>query len=425
MRLLIKGGRVVDPKNNVDRIADILIDDGIIAEVAENISADNAETIDAKNCIVTPGLVDMHCHLREPGFEHKEDVESGTKSAISGGVTSVACMPNTNPVTDSAEVIKYILSKAEKAGNSNVFPIGSITKGLGGAELTDFEELKNAGAVAVSDDGRPVENSAIMLSAMKKAKELGMAVISHCEDIAVGKGDMNEGEVAKSLGYKGISPTSEEIMVSRDAILSSQYNLPIHIAHISTKRSVEIIRQAKKNGTPITCETCPHYFTLTEDAVKISGANAKMNPPLRRTEDVRAIIEGIKDGTIDAIATDHAPHHADEKNQEFSKAPNGIVGLETSFALGYTYLVKKGEISLSELVNKMSLAPSKILGIDRGTLSIGAKADVCIFDIETPYKVSVDEFASKSKNSPYNNFELSGKAKFVLVNGEIKLTERK
>lgn len=421
MKVLIKGGRVVDPKNNIDRIADILIDDGIITEVAENISADNAEIIDAKNCVVTPGLVDMHCHLREPGFVHKEDVESGTKSAISGGVTSVACMPNTNPVTDSGEVIKYILKKAEEAGNSNVFPIGSITKGLGGAELTDFEELKNAGAVAVSDDGRPVENSAIMLSAMKKAKELGMAVISHCEDIAVGKGDMNEGEVAKVLGFKGISPTSEEIMVSRDAILSAQYNLPIHIAHISTKRSVEIIRQAKKNGTPITCETCPHYFTLTEDAVRISGANAKMNPPLRRTEDVQAIIEGIKDGTVDVIATDHAPHHADEKNQEFSKAPNGIVGLETSFALGYTYLVKKGEISLSELVNKMSLAPSKILGIDRGTLSVGAKADICIFDIETPYKVNVDEFTSKSKNSPYNNFELSGKAKCVLVNGEIKL----
>ena len=419
MKLLIKGGRVVDPKNNIDRIADIFIDDGIITEVAENISADNVQIIDAKNCVVTPGLVDMHCHLREPGFEHKEDVASGTRSAISGGVTSVACMPNTNPVTDSGEVVKYILQKADEAKNANVFPIGSITKGLGGEELTDFNELKNAGAVAVSDDGRPVENSAIMLSAMKKAKELNMAVISHCEDIAVGKGDMNEGEVADSLGYKGISPTSEEIMVSRDAILSSQYNLPIHIAHISTKRSVEIIRQAKKNGTPITCETCPHYFTLTEDAVKVSGANAKMNPPLRRAEDVQAIIEGIKDGTIDVIATDHAPHHKDEKNQELGKAPNGIVGLETSFALGYTYLVKKGEISLSELVNKMSYAPSKILGIEKGTLSVGSKADISIFDIETPYNVNVDEFASKSKNSPYNDFELIGKAKCVLVKGVV------
>ena len=421
MNLIIKGGRVVDPFNNIDGIFDVLVQNGKISKVEKNIEpCDNAQIVDAKNKVVIPGIVDMHCHLREPGFEYKEDIESGTKSALFGGVTSVACMPNTNPVTDNGKVVEYILNRAKEVNNANVFPIGSITKGLMGEELTDFDELKKAGAVAVSDDGRPVENSAFMLSAMKKANELKMAVISHCEDIAVGKGNMNEGEVANELGLAGISPTSEEIMVSRDAILCEQYNLPIHIAHISTARSVRIIAAAKKNGAPITCETCPHYFTLTEEAVREKGANAKMNPPLRTEEDVKAIIEGIKNGTIDVIATDHAPHHKDEKNKEFSKAPNGIVGMETSFALGYTYLVEKGLITLSELVEKMCLAPSRILNIERGTLSVGAVADISVFDIETPFKVDVKNFASKSKNSPYDNFELKGKLQCVIVGGEIK-----
>jgi len=363
----------------------------------------------------------MHCHLREPGFEYKEDIASGSKSAVAGGFTSIACMPNTNPAADSGATIEYIINRAKEVDMANVFPIGSITKGLGGTDCTDIEELQKAGAVAVSDDGRPVENSAMMLSAMKKAYELGVMVISHCEDISLGKGAMNEGALAESLGYEGISPASEEVMVARDAILSEQYKLPIHIAHVSTRRSVDIIRRAKKMGAPITCETCPHYFSLTEDAVKLYGTNAKMNPPLRGTDDMAAIIEGLSDGTIDVIATDHAPHSAEEKNQEFNKAPNGIVGFETAFAVGYTYLVQKGHLSLSQLVEKMSVAPSRILDIGRGTLEVGAPADIAIFDINKTYKVNTADLLSKSKNSPYDGFELTGTLLYSIVGGKIVL----
>lgn len=420
MKMLIKGGRVVDPSNGLDDIADILVKDGVIVAVEKNIVPEEGyEVILAENHVVVPGLVDMHVHLREPGFEYKEDISSGTKSAAAGGITSVACMPNTNPVTDNAETVKYILKKAEEADNVNVFPIGSITKGLMGRESTDIAELKKAGAIAVSDDGRPVQDSAIMLETMKKADELGVTVISHCEDMAVGRGDMNEGIVAESLGLSGISPTAEEIMVSRDAILSEQYKLPVHIAHVSTRRSVDIIRRAKKRGAPITCETCPHYFSLTEDAVKISGTNAKMNPPLRGNDDVKAIIEGLRDGTVDVIATDHAPHSSEEKERDFARAPNGVVGFETSFAVGYTYLVERGHLTLSELVEKMSLNPSKILGIRRGSLSVGAVADIAIFDIDKKYTVNTGDFVSKSKNSPYNGFELSGRLIYTIVNGKV------
>ncbi len=419
MKLLIKGGRVVDPANKVDVLCDVLIENGLIAKVAEGISADGADVINADGKIVVPGLIDMHCHLREPGFEHKEDITNGSKSALAGGFTSVACMPNTKPATDSAEIVKYIVDKAKAAGNANVFPIAAVTKGLGTTEPNDIEELLNAGAVAVSDDGRPVANSVLMLNAMKKAHQLGSLVISHCEDMPIGEGDMNEGELAESLGYKGISPVAEEIMVAREAILAEQYKLPVHIAHISTRRSVDIVRTAKKNGAPITCETCPHYFSLTEDAVKLYGSNAKMNPPLRRTDDMAAIIDGLKDGTIDAIATDHAPHAADEKSGEFGKTPNGIIGFETAFALGYTYLVEKGHLTLSQLVEKMTVNPSAILKLGRGTLSVGAPADVAVFDIENAYKVDKKSMISKSKNTPYDGFELKGDLKCSIVGGRV------
>ena len=418
MKLIIKGGRVIDPANGVDRVADVLAEDGLIVNIGENISADGAEVIDASGNIVIPGLIDMHCHLREPGFEYKEDIINGSKSALAGGFTSIACMPNTKPAADSGETISYIVNRGKEADMANVFPIGAITKGLGGVELTDIAELKNAGAIAVSDDGRPVENSAMMLSAMKTAKELGVSVISHCEDISLGKGAMNEGALADELGFEGISPCSEEVMVARDAILSEQYKLPIHIAHVSTRRSVDFVRRAKANGAPITCETCPHYFSLTEDAVKLYGSNAKMNPPLRGADDMAAIIEGLKDGTIDVIATDHAPHSAEEKSGEFGKTPNGIVGFETAFAVGYTYLVEKGYLTLSELIGKMTCAPSEILGIGRGNLGIGAPADIAIFNIDDKYTVDVAKFYSKSKNSPYNGFELKGKLVCSVVGGK-------
>ncbi len=422
MSMLIKGGRVVDPVNGFDGVADVLIEKGIVSAIGENLPVgEDTEIINAENHIVVPGLVDMHCHLREPGYEYKEDVASGTKSALGGGFTSVACMPNTKPAVDTAETVKFILDKAEAAGMANVFPIGAISKGLGGAEATDIESLKEAGVVAVSDDGRPVENSAMMLDAMRKAYQLGVAVISHCEDISLGKGDMNEGALAESLGYEGISPTSEEVMVARDAILSEQYKLPVHIAHVSTRRSVDIIRRAKEKGAPITCETCPHYFSLTEDAVKVSGANAKMNPPLRNNDDVAAIIEGLADGTVDVIATDHAPHSAEEKGGEFSKAPNGIVGFETAFALGYTYLVEKGHLTLSKLVEKMSVNPSKVLGIQRGSIGVGDVADIAIFDVSKSYKVVAADMLSKSKNTPYDGFELTGRLLYSIVGGRIAL----
>lgn len=419
MKMIIKNGRAVDPSNGIDRIVDILIEEGKIACVGEDLAYDDACVTDVSGKIVVPGLVDMHCHLREPGFEYKEDIASGCESASAGGFTSIACMPNTKPAADSGETIAYILEKAKKACGVNVFPIGSVTKGLGGKEPTDLAELKSAGAVAVSDDGRPVENSAIMKDAMENGKKLGMAVISHCEDIAVGKGDMNEGALAKRLGYAGISPTSEEIMVARDAILSAQYNLPVHIAHVSTRRSVEIVREAKKKGVPITCETCPHYFSLTEDDVERYGANAKMNPPLRGADDMQAIIDGLIDGTIDAIATDHAPHSYEEKNNGFSKAPNGIVGFETAFAVGYTYLVEKGFITLSELIKKMSVNPARILNIDRGTLSVGAPADLAVFDVENSFVLDASKLHSKSKNTPYGGFELKGQLFCTVVGGRI------
>lgn len=419
MKTIIKNGRVIDPANSISGITDVLTENGVIAETGKNLSADGAEVIDASGKIVIPGLVDMHCHLRDPGFEYKEDIISGCESAAAGGFTSIACMPNTSPAADSAETLEYIKRKAEKACGVNVFPIGAITKNLGGSEPTDISELKCAGAVAVSDDGRPVENSAIMLAAMKKAAELKTAVISHCEDIAVGKGDMNEGTLAESLGYRGISPAAEEIMVSRDAILSSQYNLPVHIAHVSTRRSVEIVRRAKAAGAPITCETCPHYFSLTEADVERYGANAKMNPPLRTADDVAAVIEGLSDGTIDVIATDHAPHSAEEKGSGFQKAPNGIVGFETAFAVGYTYLADKGLLSVEELVEKMSLNPARILGIGRGTLSVGAPADIAVFDIENAFVLAAETLRSKSKNTPYGGFELKGKLCAAIAGGKV------
>ncbi len=422
MSILIKGGRVVDPANGFDSVADVLIDKGVISAIGQDIPArEEYEIINAEGHLVVPGLVDMHCHLREPGFEYKEDIANGTKSALGGGFTSVACMPNTNPTADNPDTIKYILDKAEQAEAANVFPIGSVTKGLGGKEMTDVEALKSAGAVAISDDGKPVEDSAMMLSAMRKAYQAGVMVISHCEEMSLGKGDMNEGALAESLGYEGISPVAEEIMVARDAILSAQYKLPIHIAHISTRRSVEAIRNAKKKGAPITCETCPHYFSLTEDAVRVSGANAKMNPPLRTNTDVMAIIEGLADGTIDAIATDHAPHSAEEKSADFAKAPNGIIGFETAFALGYTYLVDKGHLTISELVEKMSVNPARILGIDKGSIGVGDIADIAIFDISKSYRVVAEDMLAKSKNTPYDGFDLTGRLLYSIVGGRVAL----
>ncbi len=424
MKILIKGGHVVDPKNNIDGICDIFIDKGVISDVGENIEledVDGVEVIDAKGKYVTPGLVDMHVHLRDPGFTYKEDIESGTKSAAIGGVTSVACMPNTNPVCDNVTVVEYIKSKAKQVAAVNVYPIAAITKGLNSEELAPIGSFKFAGVVAISDDGKPVKSAGLMRRALEYADMFDITVISHCEEMSIAEGAMNEGAVATELGLKGISNCAEEIMVNREINLAENTKTAVHIAHISTKGSVEAIRQAKKRGVRVTCETCPHYFTLTEESVIGYNTNAKMNPPLRTKEDVEAIKQGLADGTIDAIATDHAPHHIDEKNCEFDSALNGIIGLETSLGISVKYLVKAGIISMSDLIRKMSLNPSNILGLSKGSLSVGASADVIIFDAEKEYTVDVSKFASKSKNSPYDGYILCSKPEYTIVSGEIKV----
>lgn len=425
MKILIKGGRVLDPANNIDEVTDILIEDGIISEVGVNSELDGVamEVIEADGMYVVPGLVDMHVHLRDPGQECKENIETGTKAALAGGVTSVACMPNTEPVVDNEAVISYIINKAKETGYVNVFPIGAISKGLEGNELAEIGAMRFAGAVAVSDDGHPVSDSGLMRRALIYADMFDMPVISHCEDMSLAAdGCMNEGEVAGIMGLKGISRAAEEVMAARDIVVAEAENKRVHIAHVSTKGSVELIREAKKRGVKVTCETCPHYFTLTEEACEGYNTNAKMNPPLRTAEDVEAIKEGLRDGTIDCIVTDHAPHHADEKNCEFAVAKNGIVGLETSLGLGIKYLVKTGVLTLAELIEKMALNPARILGISKGTLSVGKAADITVFNPDKEWIVNVSDFNSKSKNSPYNGYTLFGKPEYVIVGGRVRLS---
>lgn len=424
MKILIKGGHVVDPKNGVDGIYDVFIDKGVICDVASDVELDDLgeiEIIDAAGKYVTPGLVDMHVHLRDPGYTYKEDIESGTRAAAKGGITSVACMPNTSPVCDSVAVIEYIKSRAKAVGAVNVYPIGTITKQMKGEELAPIGAFKFAGAVAVSDDGRPVESAGLMRRAMEYADMFDITVISHCEEMSIADGTMNEGAVAAELGLVGISPAAEEIMVNREITLAETTGCAVHIAHISTAGSVEAVRNAKRRGVRVTCETCPHYFTLTDEAVRGYNTNAKMNPPLRGERDVEAIKAGLADGTIDAVATDHAPHSWDEKSLEFDKAPNGIIGLETSLGLGVKYLVKTGVLTMAELITKMAVNPANILGLNKGSMKVGATADVIVFDAEKEYTVCAENFESKSKNSPYDGFTLCAKPEYTIVGGEIKL----
>lgn len=426
MRILIKGGRVIDPSQDRDEITDIYIEDGKISEIGTELDPEglNIEVIDASGMVVAPGLVDMHCHLRDPGFEYKEDIESGTRAAAMGGITSVACMPNTSPVIDNAAVVEYIKSRANKVGYVNVYPIGAISKGLEGKELAEIGDMKFAGVVAVSDDGRPVVESGLMRRAMEYAEMFDVTVISHCEDIGLADGgSMNEGEIATAMGLHGITRAAEEVMVSRDILIAEATHTAVHIAHVSTRGSVELVRQAKKRGVHVTCETCPHYFTLTEKACEGFNTNAKMNPPLRTEDDVQAIKEGLADGTIDAIATDHAPHHIDEKRCEFAKAMNGIIGFETALGLGLTYLVREGVLTLNEFLRKMTSNPADILGLNKGTLRIDTAADIVIFNPDKEYTVHVEEFQSKGKNSPYDGWTLYGKPVYTIVGGEVVVNQ--
>lgn len=418
MSILIKGGRIIDPANGIDDTLDLLIEKGRIAHVGKNLNADSAEVIDAGGLLVTPGLIDMHVHLRDPGQEYKEDIVSGTKAAVAGGFTSVACMPNTNPINDNNAVTRYIIEKAKAEGTANVFPIGSITKGLKGETLSEMGDLKESGCVALSDDGKPVSDGEIMRRALEYAKPFGLPLISHAEDLSmVGEGVMNDGFVATELGLKGIPWVAEDAATARDVLLAEFTGARLHVAHVSTKGSVEIVRDAKKRGVKVTCEATPHHFTLTEEAVRGYDTNAKMNPPLRTAEDLAALRQGLADGTVDAIATDHAPHHIDDKNVEFNVALNGIVGLETALPLSLA-LVRDGVFSLGDMVAKMTTAPARILGIPRGTLSVGAVADVTLIDPELKWTVEAAKLHSKSKNTPFDGWNVQGAAVHTIVAGK-------
>ena len=416
--LLLKGGYVYDGASG--GISDLLIENGKIAAVSQDIEAtDGMQVLDVTGLGVAPGLVDIHVHFRDPGFEAKEDIMTGAAAAAAGGITTCCCMPNTSPVADSIETIKYIAEKAAKAP-VNVLPYGAVTVGQKGEELTDFVALKVAGAIAFSDDGNPIQNAELMRRAMRTAREYGRVLVSHCEDAEMVKNyAVNEGRVSAALKLPGRPAIAEEIMVARDIMLASETGARVHIAHVSTAASVDIIRKAKSAGVKITAETCPQYFTLTEDEVLKQGALARVNPPLRTASDIEAIIKGLKDGTLDAIVTDHAPHTRKEKALPLSEAPSGMIGLETSLALALTYLYHTGELSIEALVKLMSTKPAQILDIQAGTLKKGAIADVVVFDLNERWIVVPDHFKSKARNTPFAGMELRGKVKYTISRGEI------
>lgn len=419
--LLIKNATVVSPADGINEKLDILVRDGVIAQTGTDLSAD-CTTIDAEGLYAIPGLVDMHVHLRDPGQTHKEDIITGCNAAAAGGVTSLLAMPNTLPTTDSAETVKYILDKAKNA-KANVYVAASITKGLKSLEPTDLDELKNAGAIALSDDGRPVENTKFLSDAMKKAPQLGLSVVAHCEDLFLADGGkINEGEVSQKLGIKGIPAAAEDCGTAREIALAAALDVPVHICHVSTKTSVALIRDAKARGVKVTAETAPHYFSLTDKELLRGDADYRMNPPLRTKEDAEEIITGLLDGTLDAIATDHAPHTPEEK-ADFVKAPNGSIGMETSLAVGITYLVKTGILSFEQLVEKMSVNPAKILGINAGTLSMGAPADIALVDLDEVWTVDTDKLHGKSKNTTFKGRTLCGKVKKTILGGRVVFDE--
>lgn len=423
-KLVIKNARVIDPSQAIDKIADIVIENSKIKSVCENANCDGYTVIDAKGLVAAPGLVDMHVHLRDPGFTHKEDVLTGCEAAAAGGVCSMVCMPNTKPVCDNEEVISYIIEKS-KSAKAKVYPAAAITGAMSGGELNDFTALKRAGAVAVSDDGRPVESAKMMRDAIALAKESGIAIISHCEDLGIIDGGIiNDGEVSRTLGVKGMDRASEDTITSREMILAEIQNAPIHIAHVSTKGSAELIRQAKQRGVKVTAETAPHYLMLSDKKLLERDADYRMNPPLRCDDDIAAMIEAVRDGTIDVIATDHAPHTPEEKS-DFLKAPNGVIGMETSLAASLTCLVHTGVLKLSELIEKMSYKPAQIVGIDAGTLKSGKAADIVLFDPNEEWTVDVDKLHGKSKNCVFKGMTLKGKVKMTLLDGQIVFDDRK
>lgn len=420
MKLLIKNGRVINPATNIDEVMDVLVVDGIVEKLEKNINDDADKIIDADKCWVTPGFIDVHVHLRDPGYEYKETIATGTRAAAKGGFTTICCMPNTNPVTDSEIMVEYIKMKAARDGVVNVLPIGAITKGQKGEELANIGQMANAGACAISEDGKSVLSSGLLKTAMKYAKMFNIPVLSHCEDISlVGGGSMNAGAASQLLGLKGISNDSEEVIVARDIILARSTQSKLHICHVSTKGSIQLLREAHARGEEVTAEICPHHFTLTDEAVMDYDGNTKMNPPLRSAEDVLALKEALKDGTVSIIATDHAPHSIEEKNCEYEKAAFGIVGLEIALPLGIKVLVEEGWLTPSQLIEKMTINPAKMLGIDKGSIEVGKVADITVIDPEAVYKVDTSKFASKSKNSPFDGYEVKGKIEYTIVGGNV------
>lgn len=417
-QILIKGARIINPWSDADFTGDILIFNGEIASIGGHMDFCHAHVVDASGWIAAPGLVDMHVHLRDPGFTEKEDVFTGCKAAAAGGVTSLLCMPNTNPVVDSPETVEFIQEKAKKA-DAHVYVAAAITKGLKSGELCDLAALKEAGAIALSDDGRPVVDTALMAQALKAAPELGMRVVSHCEDLYLSKGGkMNEGAVSVRLGVPGVPAAAEDCGTARDIALAEAYDVPVHICHVSTKTSVGMIRDAKLRGVKVTAETAPHYFALTDESLDGLDADYRMSPPLRTEADRLAVVEGLLDGTIDVIATDHAPHTPQEK-ADFLSAPNGVVGMETSLAAGITYLVKPGILPISKLIRLMSAHPAKLLGIPAGNLAIGAPADLVLFDPEEHWTVDPDHLHGKSRNAVFKGRELTGRVKMTICGGKI------
>jgi dihydroorotase len=419
-RLLIKNGRVIDPAARRDETGDVLIEEGAIRAAGPNLDAAGAEVIDATGMVVAPGFIDIHVHLREPGFEHAETIETGSRAAAAGGFTSICPMPNTAPVNDNPTVTNYIVERARRFAAVNVFPVGAITKNSAGEELAAIGSMKNAGIVAISDDGRPVMNARVMRRAMETARSFDLPVIDHCEDLNLSAGgDMHEGFYSTRLGLRGIPGSSEDVMVARDVLLAESTGARFHVAHISSARSVALVASAKARGVAVTCEATPHHISLTDAELASYDSDYKMKPPLRTGGDVAAVVEGLVSGTVDAIATDHAPHPGSEKMQEFEKCPFGVIGLETALGVALEVLYHSGKIGLPRLVELLTCAPARILRLDRGTLSVGAPADVTIFDTETPWTYDVNRSLSKSKNTPFHGRTFRGGPVATIVNGAI------
>ena len=417
--MIIRNGNVV-LKNSVEK-KDILVENGKIVKIADNIPANGSQEIDASGKHIFPGLIDMHVHLREPGFEKKEDIESGSKAAVKGGFTQVCCMPNTNPFTDNKVVVTYIKARAKEVNLCKVHPVGAITKGLKGEEMAPIAGMKKAGAVAISDDGVTVKNSRLMRLAMEYAKDFNITCLCHCEDKdLVDGGSVHEGLSATIAGIRGIPRAAEDVIIARELALAEELDVPVHICHVSTYSGVRLIRNAKKAGIKVTAETCPHYFAATDEIIRGYDTNTKVNPPIREEVDKQAILEGLQDGTLDCIVTDHAPHHFDDKNVEYALAAFGISGIETSFGFAITNLYKTGLLSLPEIADRMSGAPARILGLDGGEIKEGGVADIMIADLDEKWVIEPEKFVSKGKNNPFGGYQLYGAVKCTIVDGEIK-----